>query len=32
VSRANMRAVLRWLDPSRHPRIVLAPIADLRRA
>ncbi|GIE92981.1 hypothetical protein Ari01nite_04460 [Paractinoplanes rishiriensis] len=32
LSRTQMVAVLRWLDPALRPRIVLAPIADLPRA
>jgi L,D-peptidoglycan transpeptidase YkuD (ErfK/YbiS/YcfS/YnhG family) len=29
VSRPNMRTLLRWLDPSDHPRIVMGPRAQL---
>jgi L,D-peptidoglycan transpeptidase YkuD (ErfK/YbiS/YcfS/YnhG family) len=32
VSRAGMEAILRWLRPSAHPRIVMAPTRDLGSA
>jgi len=32
VSRAGMQAILRWLRPSAHPRIVMAPTRDLGSA
>ena len=32
VTRANLVPVLRWLDPAKKPRIVMAPLADIGRA
>jgi L,D-peptidoglycan transpeptidase YkuD (ErfK/YbiS/YcfS/YnhG family) len=32
VSRAGMQAILRWLRPSAHPRIVMAPLGDVGSA
>jgi L,D-peptidoglycan transpeptidase YkuD (ErfK/YbiS/YcfS/YnhG family) len=32
LSRADMLTVLRWLNPAAHPRIVMAPLADIDRA
>jgi L,D-peptidoglycan transpeptidase YkuD (ErfK/YbiS/YcfS/YnhG family) len=32
VERARLAGILRWLAPDRRPRIVMAPLADLRRA
>jgi L,D-peptidoglycan transpeptidase YkuD (ErfK/YbiS/YcfS/YnhG family) len=32
VSRAGMVTILRWLNPAAHPRIVMAPVADIGRA
>ncbi|MEU4695248.1 L,D-transpeptidase family protein [Actinoplanes sp. NPDC023714] len=32
VSRANMVRLLKWLKPSKKPRIVMAPSSDLKRA
>ena len=32
VSRANMLNVLRWLDPAKKPRLVMAPLADIGKA
>ncbi|GIE12064.1 L,D-transpeptidase family protein [Paractinoplanes ferrugineus] len=32
VSRTEMVRILRWLDPAAHPRIVMAPLADIGRA
>jgi L,D-peptidoglycan transpeptidase YkuD (ErfK/YbiS/YcfS/YnhG family) len=29
ISRAGMTAVLRWLDPAQHPRIVMGPTSWL---
>ncbi|WP_306213935.1 L,D-transpeptidase family protein [Actinoplanes sp. RD1] len=31
VSRANMLTVLKWLNPAKKPRIVMAPLADIGR-
>lgn len=32
VGSAGMISLLRWLDPAQHPRIVMAPLADIDRA
>jgi L,D-peptidoglycan transpeptidase YkuD (ErfK/YbiS/YcfS/YnhG family) len=32
LARADLLSVLRWLDPARRPRIVMAPLADLPQA
>jgi L,D-peptidoglycan transpeptidase YkuD (ErfK/YbiS/YcfS/YnhG family) len=32
VTRAHLIGILHWLDPARHPRIVMAPLADMARA
>ncbi|GAA2540262.1 L,D-transpeptidase family protein [Winogradskya consettensis] len=32
VSRANMINLLKWLDPAKKPRIVMAPLADIQNA
>lgn len=32
VSKTNMIKLLRWLDPAQHPRIVMAPLADITKA
>jgi L,D-peptidoglycan transpeptidase YkuD (ErfK/YbiS/YcfS/YnhG family) len=32
VSRSHLAGILRWLDPAAHPRIVMAPLAGIRRA
>jgi L,D-peptidoglycan transpeptidase YkuD (ErfK/YbiS/YcfS/YnhG family) len=32
VSRSNIATLLKWLNPSQHPRIVMAPASDLTRA
>jgi len=32
LSRADMLTILRWLDPARRPRIVMAPLAEIGRA
>ena len=31
VSRTNMINILKWLDPAKNPRIVMAPLADIGR-
>jgi L,D-peptidoglycan transpeptidase YkuD (ErfK/YbiS/YcfS/YnhG family) len=31
VARANMINILKWLDPAKAPRIVMAPLADIQR-
>jgi L,D-peptidoglycan transpeptidase YkuD (ErfK/YbiS/YcfS/YnhG family) len=32
VTRGHLVGILHWLDPARHPRIVMAPLTDLRQA
>jgi len=32
VTRTHLIGILRWLDPARHPRIVMAPLADIGHA
>jgi L,D-peptidoglycan transpeptidase YkuD (ErfK/YbiS/YcfS/YnhG family) len=32
IPRANLITVLKWLDPRQHPRIVMAPLADIGTA
>jgi L,D-peptidoglycan transpeptidase YkuD (ErfK/YbiS/YcfS/YnhG family) len=32
ITQANMISILRWLDPTKRPRIVMAPAADIDRA
>lgn len=32
VTRAHLVGILHWLDPARHPRIVMAPLAGIGRA